>query len=84
MLLRRESNRIVDVEWMTGNAAYVREILRISRTTGNAELHARRVEMLHPELQRKIRFYSALTSRLKKCLIRCLIPYSVVNQREKT
>lgn len=54
VLLRRESNRIVDVEWMTSNADYVREILRVIRGTENAELHelAQRIETLHPLLPR--------------------------------
>lgn len=54
VLLRRETKRIVDVEWMTVNDDYVREILKISRATENAELHelARRIEVLHPLLPR--------------------------------
>ena len=54
VLLRRESNRIVDVEWMTTNADYVREILRVIRTTENSELNdlAQRIEALHPLLPR--------------------------------
>ena len=54
VLLRRESNRIVDVEWMTANADYVREILRVIRSTENAELLelAQRIESLHPLLPR--------------------------------
>lgn len=54
VLLRRESNRIVDVEWMTANADYVREILRVIRTTENSELNelAQRIEALHPLLPR--------------------------------
>ena len=52
VLLRRETNRIVDVEWMMVNVDYVREILKISRSTESAELHelARRIEALHPLL----------------------------------
>lgn len=54
VLLRRESNRIVDVEWMSVNADYVREILRVIRATENPELHelALRIETLHPRLPR--------------------------------
>lgn len=54
VLLRRETKRIVDVEWMTVNVDYVREILKISHATGNAELHelALRIEALHPLLPR--------------------------------
>jgi hypothetical protein len=54
VLLRRETKRIVDVEWMTANVDYVREILTISRATESPELHelAQRIEMLHPLLPR--------------------------------
>ena len=54
VLLRRETKRIVDVEWMAVNQDYVREILKISRATGNAELHelVLRIEALHPLLPR--------------------------------
>lgn len=54
VLLRRENNRIVDVEWMTANADYALEILRIIRSTGNNELLelAQRIESLHPLLPR--------------------------------
>lgn len=54
VLLRRETKRIVDVEWMAINADYVREILKISRATNNPELHelAQRIEALHPILPR--------------------------------
>jgi hypothetical protein len=52
VLLRRETKRIVDVEWMAVNADYVREILKISLATENAELNelVQRIEALHPLL----------------------------------
>lgn len=52
VLLRRETNRIVDVEWMAVNVDYLREILRIVRATDIVELHeiAARIEELHPLL----------------------------------
>lgn len=52
VLLRRETKRIVDVEWMAVNVEYVREILKISLATENAELRelAQRLETLHPLL----------------------------------
>lgn len=52
VLLRRETRRIVDVEWMAVNAEYVREILKISMATDNTELHelVQRIEALHPLL----------------------------------
>jgi hypothetical protein len=54
VLLRRETKRIVDVEWMAINVDYVREILKISRATNNPELLelAQRIEALHPILPR--------------------------------
>jgi hypothetical protein len=54
VLLRRETKRIVDVEWMTVNADYAREILQISRAAESDELNelARRIEALHPLLPR--------------------------------
>lgn len=52
VLLRRETKRIVDVEWMAVNVEYVREILKISLATDNAELRelVQRIEALHPLL----------------------------------
>lgn len=52
VLLRRETRRIVDVEWMAVNVEYVREILNISLATENAELRelVQRIETLHPLL----------------------------------
>lgn len=52
VLLRRETKRIVDVEWMAVNVEYVREILKISLATDNAELCelVQRIETLHPLL----------------------------------
>lgn len=54
VLLRRETKRIVDVEWMAVNVEYVREILKISRATNNVELLelVQRIEALHPLLPR--------------------------------
>ncbi len=54
VLLRREANRIVDVEWLTANADYARETIRIARTTESGELHAlaARIAEVHPLLGR--------------------------------
>ena len=38
LLMRRVSNRITDVEYMRVNKDYAREIVRLARETGNAEL----------------------------------------------
>jgi hypothetical protein len=54
VLLRRETRCIVDVEWMAVNVEYVREIMKISLATENAELCelVQRIETLHPLLIR--------------------------------
>ncbi len=50
VLLRREANRIIDVEWMCANAAYAKEIVKLARKMESEELHklADRVEEVHP------------------------------------
>lgn len=52
VLLRRETNRIIDVEWMCADAAYAREVLRLVSLTQSDELHklAERIHEVHPEL----------------------------------
>lgn len=54
VLLRREINRIVDVEWMCINSAYAKEVIKLARTVESDELHklADRVEEVHPLLPR--------------------------------
>jgi hypothetical protein len=54
VLLRREINRIVDVEWMCADAAYAKEVIKLARTIESEELHklAERVEEVHPKLPR--------------------------------
>lgn len=54
VLLRREINRIVDVEWMCIDSAYAKEVIKLARTVESDELHklADRVEEVHPLLQR--------------------------------
>lgn len=50
VLLRREINRIVDVEWFCSNAAYAREVIKLARNAHSAELDklADRIEEVHP------------------------------------
>lgn len=50
VLLRREINRIVDVEWFCTNAVYAREVIKLARTAQSAELDklADRIEEVHP------------------------------------
>ncbi len=54
VLLRREINRIVDVEWMCVDSAYAKEVIKLARTAESDELHtlADRVEEVHPLLPR--------------------------------
>lgn len=52
VLLRRETSRMIDVEWMVAEPAYALEVIRLARTTNNAELIelAERVDAIHPLL----------------------------------
>jgi hypothetical protein len=52
VLLRRETNRMIDVEWVIANAAYAREVVQQARATGVQELMelAERIEQTHPLL----------------------------------
>ncbi len=54
VMLRRETNRMIDVEWTITNAEYAREVIRLARTTGVDELIelANRIEDTHPLLPR--------------------------------
>ncbi len=54
VLLRREINRTVDVEWMCADMHYAQEVIKLARATGLEELHrlAERVEEVHPLLPR--------------------------------
>lgn len=54
VLLRRETNRIVDVEWFCTNAIYAREVIKLARTAQSDELNkvADRIEEVHPLLPR--------------------------------
>ncbi len=54
VLLRREINRTVDVEWMCADTLYAQEVIKLARATGLEELHrlAERVEEVHPLLPR--------------------------------
>ncbi len=63
VLLRREINRIIDVEWMCADLAYAREVIKLARTVESEELHklAERVEEVHPQLQRIERFVTPVS-----------------------
>lgn len=51
VLLRRELNRIIDIEWMCADPVYAREVIKLARTVDSDELHklAERVEQVHPK-----------------------------------
>lgn len=53
-MLRRTTNRMIDVEWMIANAEYAREVIRLARETNVEELVelAGRIEDTHPLLPR--------------------------------
>ncbi len=65
VLLRREINRIVDVEWMCVDPAYAKEVIKLARTAGSDELHklADRVEEVHPLLPRIEQPAASMTPR---------------------
>ena len=54
VMLRRETNRMIDVEWTITNAQYAREVIRLARETEVEELMelANRIEDTHPLLPR--------------------------------
>ena len=39
VLLRRENNRIIDVEWMCADISYVKEVIRLATVAESDELH---------------------------------------------
>jgi|GEM_PF-1766655 len=56
VILRRETNRMIDVEWTITNAEYAREVIRLARATRVDELIelANRIEDTHPLLPRSL------------------------------
>lgn len=54
VLLRREINRIIDVEWMCIDVEYAKEVIKLARNVEVDELHklADRIEAVHPLLPR--------------------------------
>ncbi len=50
VLLRRETNRIIDVEWMCTDISYAKEVMRLASATDSDELHklVERVEQVYP------------------------------------
>ena len=49
VLLRRETTRMIDVEWMVVEPVYALEVIRLARATKNVELMelAERIEATH-------------------------------------
>ena len=54
VLLRRENNRIIDVEWLCADPSYAKEVIKLMRAAPSDELHklAERIEEIHPLLPR--------------------------------
>lgn len=54
VLMRRQSNRMIDVEWMCADSVYAQEVIRLARADPCEELQqlADRVEEVHPLLPR--------------------------------
>ncbi|MFA6120489.1 MAG: hypothetical protein WCT35_01765 [Sideroxydans sp.] len=66
VMLRRETNRMIDVEWAIANAEYARKVIELARTTNVAELSelADRIEDTHPLLPRIKRVEAAPPAEL--------------------
>ena len=64
VLLRRELNRIIDVEWMCADPVYAREVIKLARAADFDELHklADRVEEVHPKFLRTERVDNHITT----------------------
>lgn len=52
VLLRRETDRMIDLEWFSLNVVYAHEVIHIARSTNHPELLelAERIEEIHPLL----------------------------------
>ncbi|MDD2686077.1 MAG: hypothetical protein PHY62_07955 [Gallionella sp.] len=57
VILRRATNRIIDVEWLAINGEYARAVIELARDADTAELNelADRIEEIHPLLARQIK-----------------------------
>lgn len=66
VLLRRESNRMIDIEWFIVNADYAQEVLRLAQASKQEELIAlaQRALAQHPLLiaQRPVVLHEKLVS----------------------
>ena len=64
VLLRRESNRIVDVEWMCTDVSYAKEVIRLATAAESDELHklAERVEQVYPSFPKGVKVEKMIVS----------------------
>ncbi len=55
VLLRRETHRMIDVEWAVMNTDYALEIMHLARSTKNPDLLAlaNQIQLLHPQIKRE-------------------------------
>ncbi len=55
VILRRATNRIIDVEWLAINGEYAKAVIELARDADVSELHelADRIEEIHPLLLRQ-------------------------------
>lgn len=67
VLLRREHNRIIDVEWMCADESYAREVIKLARSAESEELLAlaERVEEVHPLLPKPQRVEVPIPSQVE-------------------
>ncbi|MDH2919336.1 MAG: hypothetical protein PXX73_09110 [Sideroxydans sp.] len=54
VLLRRETHRMIDVEWAVVNTDYALEVIHLARNTKNSDLLAlaNQIQLLHPQIKR--------------------------------
>ncbi|MGB7650262.1 MAG: hypothetical protein WBL62_03565 [Gallionella sp.] len=53
VLLRRETHRMIDVEWAAINTDYALEVIHLARDTKNTDLLAlaNQIQILHPQIK---------------------------------
>jgi len=53
VLLRRETHRMIDVEWAVVNTDYALEVIHLARNTKNTDLLAlaNQIQILHPDIK---------------------------------
>lgn len=55
VLLRRETHRMIDVEWAVVNSDYALEVIHLARNTKNSDLLAlaNQIQLLYPQIKRE-------------------------------